>query len=72
MAKDEIAKLRPMLNYWIQHNTEHSLEFREWAEKAKIFGETEVGEDILAAAQGLEEINDSLSRALRRLEEKEL
>ena len=72
MGNDERVKLKTLLNYWIEHNKEHSGEFREWAEKAKAFGEAEAGEEILAAAQELDKINDSLFRALRRLEGREL
>ena len=67
MDNDEKTKLRTLLNYWIGHNKEHSQEFREWASKASGFGETEVSEEILAAAQEMDRANESLSRALKRL-----
>jgi len=67
MVNDEKAKLRTLLNYWMEHNKEHSQEFREWAGKAGDFGETEVAEEILAAAQEMNKANESLSRALKRL-----
>jgi len=67
MDNDEKAKLQTLLNYWIEHNKEHSQEFREWATKASGFGETEVSEEILAAAQEMDRANESLSRALKRL-----
>ena len=72
MDNDEKAKLQTLLNYWIEHNKEHSQEFREWAGKAGDFGDTEVSEEILAAAQGMDRANESLSRALKRLERREL
>ena len=72
MASDERAKLKTMLNYWIEHNREHSQEFREWVGKAKGFGEAEAGEEMLQAAQEIDKASESLSQALRRLEEKEL
>ena len=68
MANDEKTKLRTMLNYWIKHNKEHSGEFREWAEKAKVLGEAEAGEDMLEAAQAMDKANEPLLRALARLE----
>ena len=68
---DERAKLRTLLNYWIEHNKEHSQEFREWAGKAKVLGEAEAGEDMLQAAQEMDKASEMLSQALRRLEEKE-
>jgi len=69
---DEKMKLSTMLNYWMEHNKEHSQEFREWADKAGGFGEAKVSEEILAAAQEMDRANESLSRALKRLEGKEL
>ena len=71
MSKDERAKLRTLLNYWIEHNDEHSQEFREWAEKAKELGEAEAYEQMLLAAQEMNKASESLSQALRRLEGKE-
>jgi len=68
---DERAKLRALLNYWIEHNKEHSQEFREWVNKAKVLGEAEAGEDMLQAAQEMDKASEILSRALRRLGERE-
>ena len=67
---DEKMKLSTMLNYWMEHNKEHSQEFREWAYKAREFGEAEVSEEILAAVQEMDRANEFLSRALKRLEGK--
>ena len=72
MDNDEIAKLTTLLHYWIEHNKEHSQEFREWAGKAKVLGEAEAYEEMLLAAQEMDKASESLSRALRRLEEKGL
>ena len=72
MSNEERAKLRTLLNYWMEHNKEHSQEFREWADKAKGFGGAEVYEEMLQAAQQMDKASESLSQALRRLEEKEL
>ena len=71
MGNDERAKLRILLDYWIQHNKEHNQEFEEWREKAIIWGETEVSNDILAATRELDKASEFLSRALKRLEGKE-
>ena len=70
-ALDERAKLRALLNYWIEHNKEHSQEFREWVSKAKALGEAEVGEDMLQAAQEMDKASEILARALGRIEGKE-
>ena len=71
MSDNERAKLRTLLNYWIEHNKEHSQEFKEWAGKAKRFGEAETGEDMVQAAQEMDKASEMLSRALRRLVAKE-
>ncbi len=72
MDNDERAKLRTLLNYWIEHNKEHSQEFREWAGKAKGWGETRACKEMLQATQEMDKASESLSQALRRLEKKEL
>ena len=72
MGSEEIAKLRMLLTYWIEHNTEHSQEFREWAGKARGFGETKAAEEMLRAVEAMDKANEPLVRALRGLGEKEL
>jgi len=72
MGNDERTKLRILLKHWIEHNDEHAEEFREWAEKAKVFGEAEAYEEVRQAAQEMDKSSESLSRALKRLEKKEL
>lgn len=72
MGTSERAKLRTLLNYWIEHNKEHSQEFREWADKAKGWGGAEACKEILQATQEMDKASESLSQALRSLEKKEL
>ena len=69
MSNDERAKLRILLGHWVQHNNEHSQEFKGWADKAKAFGAVEVGENMLQAAQEMDKASEFLSQALRRLGE---
>ncbi|MFC1984312.1 hypothetical protein ACFLVO_04820 [Chloroflexota bacterium] len=69
MSNDEKTKLKTMLYYWIEHNKEHSQEFREWAEKARSFGEVTAGEEILQAAEDMDKASKFLSQALGRLQE---
>ena len=69
MGNDERAKLRFLLKYWIEHNKEHSQEFREWADKAKALGEAKAGEELFQSAQEMDKATEFLSQALRRLEE---
>jgi len=70
MSNTEREKIKILLNHWIEHNKEHSREFREWAEKAKGFGEAETCDDILGAAQEMDKANEPLLRALRRFDGK--
>ena len=72
MNNDERAKLRTLLGYWIAHNKEHGQEFREWASKARGFGEIKAGSEMLQAAREMDKAYESLLKALRRLEKKEL
>ncbi len=69
MSSEERAKLRALLNYWSKHNREHSQEFREWADKAKAFGEVEVADEMLQASQEMDKASGLLSQSLKRLEE---
>ena len=69
MGSEERAKLRTLLKYWVEHNREHSQEFREWADKAKAFGEVEVADEMLQAAQEMDKASGLLSQSLKRLEE---
>ena len=69
MGSDERAKLKTLLNYWVEHNREHSQEFKEWADKAKALGETEVADEMLQAVQAMDKASGLLSQSLKRLEE---
>jgi hypothetical protein len=68
MVNDEKAKLRVLLNYWIEHNQEHGQEFREWADKARALGEAEAGASLGQAAQEMDKATKFLSQARKRLE----
>lgn len=67
MSVDEKEKLKILLNHWIEHNTEHSEEFEEWANTAKKIGEDEVQKYMLNAASQMEKSASSLRRALNVL-----
>jgi len=68
MSSDEKEKLKTLLKYWIEHNQEHSEEFKEWAEKAEKMGEAEVGGEILQAVGNMDKVTEILSNILRKLE----
>ena len=69
MSKGELDKLRILLSHWIEHNKEHGEEFREWAKRASDLGESTVREDMLGAAQYMDQSGESLLRALEKLGE---
>ncbi len=68
----EREKLRTLVSYWIEHAREHSGEFKEWGERLKGMGEEEISQEILSAAKEMEQVGISLSKALKRLEQKEI
>ena len=67
--KTEKQKLAILLHHWIEHNTAHTREFQQGAEKAKELGEYAVGDEILLAAEELKEANDYLRIASEKLGE---
>ncbi len=69
MDEIELKRLKKLLNYWIEHNKEHSEEFREWAEKAKDLGDGVIYQDIVNAAQYMVKANESLQGASEALKE---
>ena len=57
-------KLLKSLNHWIKHNEEHSLNYRNWAEKAKANGQEKVGELLAKAAEMSLAVNERFQKAL--------
>jgi hypothetical protein len=43
---DEPAKLRRLLRHWVEHNSEHALIYKGWAEKALSFDNEELSETL--------------------------
>ena len=70
MSNEERDKFRTLLGYWIEHNKEHSQEFKEWAGKVKDFGEAEISEEMLQAAREMDKASECLLRASEILEKK--
>jgi hypothetical protein len=56
-----------LLHHWIEHNTAHTREFEQGAEKANELGEHAVRDEILLAAEKLSEANDYLRIASEKL-----
>ena len=70
MGRVTREKLEILLKHWVQHNKEHSLEFRSWAEEAKDLGEV-AHDAILEASQQMDKANEFLLRALASLDGEE-
>jgi hypothetical protein len=70
MDDTEKRKLEVLLGYWVKHGKEHGAEFKEWANTARDAGEVLVYNHIMEAAQGIDEANKSLLKALEVLKGK--
>jgi hypothetical protein len=71
MSNEEREKLQTLLNYWVDHNEEHSQEFREWAEKMKVADEAVVSAELLQASMEMDKATELLQKAREKLEKKE-
>ena len=67
MSMEEKNKLKTLLSYWVEHNEEHSGEFREWAEKAREMGEADVADEIMQAVGHMDKVSEILSKTMKRL-----
>jgi len=65
-VSSDIAQLKMLLAYWLEHNTEHAGEFEEWAEKISS-SEKEVSELLESAVVKMKEINVCLEKAIKLL-----
>ena len=63
-------KLMKLLSHWIKHNQDHALNYRTWAEKAKINGKRETAGLLEEAAEMSLTINEKFEAALARLDGK--
>jgi rubrerythrin len=59
-------KLRILLDYWIEHNSEHEKEFRDWADKIAS-SPTEVAKQLREAAAKMAAVSDELMKAKQAL-----
>ncbi|MDK2834266.1 MAG: hypothetical protein PWP63_1353 [Methanolobus sp.] len=57
------SKLAHLLEHWVEHNESHSKSFREWAQKVRDAGYTELADDILEAEKKMSECSDLLRKA---------
>jgi len=63
-------KLKALLDYWIEHNSEHEKEFRDWAEKAAP-SSGEVAQQLQEAATKMAAVSDELMKAKQALSKSE-
>jgi hypothetical protein len=67
IAMDDIReKLRILLDYWIEHNSEHEKEFRDWADKAVSLS-TEIAQQLREAAARMAAASEELMKAKQAL-----
>jgi hypothetical protein len=59
-------KLKILVDYWIEHNTEHEKEFRDWADKAAP-SSAEVAQQLQKAATKMAAASDELLKAKQAL-----
>lgn len=64
---NDIDELRTLLPNWIERNTEHAAEVREWVERVQQAGEESAAQGIIFAANALETATEALQTALRQL-----
>jgi hypothetical protein len=67
MADNDIAKLKVLLGYWIEHSREHSQEFKEWSGRAEAAGKPKTARELSQASQEMDQAAESLGRALESL-----
>jgi len=65
---DDQEKLRVLLDYWIEHNSEHEQEFRDWADKVAPLS-TEVAQQLREAAAKMAAASNDLMKAKQALPE---
>jgi len=59
-------KLQVLLDYWIEHNSEHEKEFRDWANKVGSLS-NEVAEQLREAAANMAAASNELVKAKQAL-----
>jgi len=65
---DVREKLQVLIDYWIEHNSEHEKEFRDWADKIAP-SSTELARQLQKAATKMASVSDELMKAKQDLPE---
>ena len=63
---DVREKLHILLDYWIEHNSEHEQEFRDWADKVGSLSR-EVAQQLQKAATKMAAVSSELMKAKQAL-----
>ena len=67
IAMDDVQeKLHILLDYWIEHNSDHEKELRDWADKVVSFS-TEVAQQLHEAAAKMAAVSNELTKAKQAL-----
>ena len=67
MSNEDKTRLKILLKYWIEHNEEHSREFKEWAEKARLMGEDKIATEILQAVENMDRVTEIFTGIMQKL-----
>ena len=67
---DVQEKLRVLLDYWIEHNSEHEKEFRDWADKVASLS-PDAAQQLREAAARMTASSNELMKAKQALPESE-
>ncbi|HEY4711164.1 MAG TPA: hypothetical protein VIH69_00545 [Dehalococcoidia bacterium] len=66
-AMDDVQeKLHVLLDYWIEHNSEHEKEFRDWADKVGSLS-AEAAQQLQKAATKMAAVSSELMKAKQTL-----
>jgi len=63
---DVREKLRVLLDYWIEHNSEHEKDFRDWADKVVSLS-PDVAHQLQEAAAKMAAVSNELMKAKKAL-----
>jgi len=69
---DETEKLRRLLSHWVEHNSEHALIYKGWAEKALSFDNEELSETLELLFYETMRLNMFFERAIKMSKRKKL
>ncbi|UCH43116.1 MAG: hypothetical protein JSW16_00840 [Dehalococcoidales bacterium] len=67
----EMKKLDILLDYTINHNSEHAEELKDLAQKAMELGKTAAYDELMRGVEQMNEANETLASALKKLREQE-